>query len=162
MRILNKQVGLRDIQDLGFSPEDRECFLDLIHRSTGMLLVTGPTGSGKTSTLYAALQEIHDRSINVITGEGPVEYELDGMSQVQLLDAVGFGFPQTLRHILRQDRLPWPRHHPRAAREQRRNSESHPRRHDQCRAARPRRAVRDAATAGARPDLRPHRKGLPA
>ncbi|MES2919786.1 MAG: GspE/PulE family protein [Pseudomonadota bacterium] len=103
MRILNKQVGLHELKDIGFSPADEERFRDLIRRSSGMLLVTGPTGSGKTSTLYAALQDIYDKRINVITVEDPVEYELDGMTQVQLLDAVGFGFPQTLRHILRHD-----------------------------------------------------------
>jgi type IV pilus assembly protein PilB len=103
LRILNKQVGLRDVHSIGFSPDDEQRFLDLIHRSNGMLLVTGPTGSGKTTTLYSALQEIHDDSINVVTVEDPVEYELPGMTQIQLLDQIGFGFPQTLRHILRHD-----------------------------------------------------------
>lgn len=103
LRILNKQVGLRDVHSIGFSPDDEQRFLDLVHRSNGMLLVTGPTGSGKTTTLYAALQEIHDNSINVVTVEDPVEYELPGMTQIQLLDQIGFGFPQTLRHILRHD-----------------------------------------------------------
>lgn len=103
LRILNKQVGLRDVHSIGFSPDDEQRFLDLINRSNGMLLVTGPTGSGKTTTLYAALQEIHDDSINVVTVEDPVEYELPGMTQIQLLDQIGFGFPQTLRHILRHD-----------------------------------------------------------
>ncbi len=103
MRILNKQVGLRDVHSIGFSPDDEQRFLDLVHRSNGMLLVTGPTGSGKTTTLYAALQEIHDDSINVVTVEDPVEYELSGMTQIQLQEQIGFGFPQTLRHILRHD-----------------------------------------------------------
>ena len=103
LRILNKQVGLRDVHSIGFSADDEQRFLDLIHRSNGMLLVTGPTGSGKTTTLYAALQEIFSDSINVVTVEDPVEYELPGMTQIQLLEQVGFGFPQTLRHILRHD-----------------------------------------------------------
>lgn len=105
LRILNKQVGLRDVHNIGFSPDDEQRFLDLIHRSNGMLLVTGPTGSGKTTTLYAALQEIYDDSISIITVEDPVEYELPGMTQIQLQDQIGFGFgfPQTLRHILRHD-----------------------------------------------------------
>ncbi len=103
LRILNKQVGLRDVRSIGFSPDDEQRFLDLIHRSNGMLLVTGPTGSGKTTTLYAALQEVHDDTVNVVTVEDPVEYELTGMTQIQLLDQIGFGFPQTLRHILRHD-----------------------------------------------------------
>ena len=103
LRILNKQVGLRDVRSIGFSPDDEQRFLDLIHRSNGMLLVTGPTGSGKTTTLYAALQEVHDDTVNVVTVEDPVEYELAGMTQIQLLDQIGFGFPQTLRHILRHD-----------------------------------------------------------
>jgi type IV pilus assembly protein PilB len=93
LRILNKQVGLRDVHNIGFSPDDEQRFLDLIHRSNGMVLVTGPTGSGKTTTLYSALQEIHDDSINVVTVEDPVEYELPGMTQIQLLDQIGFGFP---------------------------------------------------------------------
>ena len=101
LRILNKQVGLRDVRSIGFSPDDEQRFLDLIHRSNGMLLVTGPTGSGKTTTLYAALQEVHDDTVNVVTVEDPVEYELAGMTQIQLLDQIGFGFPQTLRHIVR-------------------------------------------------------------
>lgn len=103
LRILNKQVGLRDVHSIGFSADDEQRFLDLVHRSNGMLLVTGPTGSGKTTTLYAALQEIHEDNINVVTVEDPVEYELAGMTQIQLLDQIGFGFPQTLRHILRHD-----------------------------------------------------------
>jgi type IV pilus assembly protein PilB len=103
LRILNKRVGLRDVHTIGFSAADEERFLDLIHRSSGMLLITGPTGSGKTTTLYAALQEIRHESINVVTVEDPVEYELEGMTQIQLLEQIGFGFPKTLRHILRHD-----------------------------------------------------------
>jgi type IV pilus assembly protein PilB len=103
LRILNKQVGLRDVHGIGFTADDEERFRDLICRSNGMLLVTGPTGSGKTTTLYAALQDIRSESINVVTVEDPIEYELEGMTQIQLLEAVGFGFPQTLRHILRHD-----------------------------------------------------------
>ncbi|NQD35911.1 Flp pilus assembly complex ATPase component TadA [Permianibacter sp. IMCC34836] len=103
LRILNKQQGLRTLAQIGLDPKDQETLQNLLVRGSGILLVTGPTGSGKTTTLYAALQEIAKRALNIITVEDPVEYELPGMRQIQLLDAIGFGFPRTLRHILRHD-----------------------------------------------------------
>lgn len=103
LRILNKQQGLRSLGQIGLDPSDQEKLQNLLMRGSGILLVTGPTGSGKTTTLYAALQEIAKRSLNIITVEDPVEYELPGMRQIQLLDAIGFGFSRTLRHILRHD-----------------------------------------------------------
>lgn len=103
VRILNKQYGLRTISEIGFSADDEQKFRDLISRSNGMLLVTGPTGSGKTTTLYAALQEIRKEQVNIITVEDPIEYELEGMTQIHLLEQAGFTFPKTLRHILRHD-----------------------------------------------------------
>jgi type IV pilus assembly protein PilB len=103
IRVLDKSAGLRSIDDIGFSPKDRDKLLDLIRRSYGIVLVTGPTGSGKTTTLYAALQAVRRENVNIVTAEDPIEYELAGVRQIQLLPQVNFGFPQALRHILRHD-----------------------------------------------------------
>lgn len=103
IRILNKSQGLRPISEIGLKPNDQERFLDLIRRSYGIILVTGPTGSGKSTTLYAALQEITHDNINVVTVEDPIEYELAGARQIQINPAIDFGFAQALRHILRHD-----------------------------------------------------------
>ncbi|MFZ6771806.1 GspE/PulE family protein [Undibacterium sp. SXout7W] len=103
IRILNKSQGLRSVEDIGFKDNDRARFLDLIHRSYGIILVTGPTGSGKSTTLYAALQEIEKENINVITVEDPIEYELSNTRQIQVNPVIDYGFPQALRHILRHD-----------------------------------------------------------
>jgi type IV pilus assembly protein PilB len=94
---------LRSISDIGFKASDKERFLDLIKRSYGIILVTGPTGSGKSTTLYAALQEVEKDNLNVITVEDPIEYELSHTRQIQINQAINFGFPQALRHILRHD-----------------------------------------------------------
>lgn len=103
IRILNKNQGLRSINEIGFKPHDKDRFLDLIKRSYGIILVTGPTGSGKSTTLYAALQEVEKDNVNVITVEDPIEYELSNARQIQINTAIDFGFPQALRHILRHD-----------------------------------------------------------
>ncbi|MDO8178141.1 MAG: GspE/PulE family protein [Undibacterium sp.] len=103
IRILNKNQGLRSINEIGFKPRDKERFIDLIKRSYGIILVTGPTGSGKSTTLYAALQEVKKDNVNVITVEDPIEYELSDTRQIQINPAINFGFPQALRHILRHD-----------------------------------------------------------
>lgn len=103
IRILNKNQGLRSINEIGFKPHDKDRFLDLIKRSYGIILVTGPTGSGKSTTLYAALQEVEKDDVNVITVEDPIEYELSNARQIQINTAIDFGFPQALRHILRHD-----------------------------------------------------------
>lgn len=103
IRVLNKNQGLRSINEVGFKPEDKERFLDLIQRSYGIILVTGPTGSGKSTTLYAALQEVEKQNINVVTVEDPIEYELENTRQIQVNPVINFGFPQALRHILRHD-----------------------------------------------------------
>ena len=103
IRILNKKKGLRSVHEIGFSTQDEAIFRDLISRSNGLLLATGPTGSGKTTTLYAALQEVLKQEVNVVTVEDPVEYDLDRVRQLQLTEAINFGFPQALRHILRHD-----------------------------------------------------------
>jgi len=103
IRILDKSAGLRSIDEIGFKESDKARFLDLIRRSYGIILVTGPTGSGKTTTLYAALQAVKKENVNIITVEDPIEYELGKTRQIQLLPQVNFGFPQALRHILRHD-----------------------------------------------------------
>lgn len=103
IRILNKSQGLRSIAEIGFKSSDQDQFLDLIRRSYGIILVTGPTGSGKSTTLYAALQEVGKDNLNVITVEDPIEYELANTRQIQVNQAIHFGFPQALRHILRHD-----------------------------------------------------------
>lgn len=103
IRVLDKNAGLRSIDEIGFKPSDKARFLDLIRRSYGIILVTGPTGSGKTTTLYAALQAVKKDNVNIVTVEDPIEYELEKTRQIQLLPQINFGFPQALRHILRHD-----------------------------------------------------------
>jgi len=103
IRILDPKVGLRRLADVGFSATDERRFRALIDRNQGLVLVTGPTGSGKTTTLYAALQEMNTGEHHIVTVEDPVEYRLDGIVQIQVHPAIDFGFAQALRHILRHD-----------------------------------------------------------
>lgn len=103
IRILNTQQGLKSVDDLGFSEQDRQKFVDLIHRSQGMLLITGPTGSGKSTTLYAALHELRSKSVNILTVENPVEYHMEGIEQMQVNEPAGFTFASALRNMLRHD-----------------------------------------------------------
>ncbi|MBR7799427.1 GspE/PulE family protein [Undibacterium fentianense] len=103
VRVLNKNQGLRTLDAIGFAPHDEANLHDLLHRSHGIILVTGPTGSGKSTTLYAALLEVAKSNVNIITIEDPIEYELSGTRQIQLIPAIQFSFPQALRHILRHD-----------------------------------------------------------
>jgi type IV pilus assembly protein PilB len=103
VRVLDKNACLRSIDDIGFQQTDKDKLLDLIRRSYGIVLVTGPTGSGKTTTLYAALQAVCKENVNIVTVEDPIEYELATARQIQLLPQINFGFPQALRHILRHD-----------------------------------------------------------
>jgi type IV pilus assembly protein PilB len=103
MRILDRSASLLDIGGLGHSEANLALFRGMIEKPYGMLLVTGPTGSGKTTTLYAALKEIQKTSNNIMTAEDPVEYEIDGISQSQVNEKVGLTFPVLLRSILRQD-----------------------------------------------------------
>lgn len=103
MRLLDKQAGRLDLQQLGM-PEKTLIGIDkLIHKPHGILLVTGPTGSGKTTTLYASLTRINDKSRNIMTVEDPIEYYLDGIGQTQVNTKVGMSFARGLRAILRQD-----------------------------------------------------------
>ena len=103
IRILDRSKGLPPLDRIGFPTDVLHQFQDLIHRPNGVILVTGPTGSGKTSTLYAALQEINTPQINIITLEDPVEYQLPGIAQGQVNARVGLTFADGLRSILRQD-----------------------------------------------------------
>jgi len=103
LRILDKEGLAPGIRELGFLEEDCRLFIDLIKEPDGILLVTGPTGSGKTTTLYAALRETQSREIKIITTEDPVEYTFNGISQIQVHSKIGLDFGRALRHILRHD-----------------------------------------------------------
>ncbi|MCX7009202.1 MAG: ATPase, T2SS/T4P/T4SS family, partial [Kiritimatiellaeota bacterium] len=103
MRILDKGGVPLDFTLLGFDPDLQERFRELLLRPHGILLVTGPTGSGKTTTLYSALQELNQPDVNIITVEDPVEYQLFGINQVQAHTEIGLTFAAGLRSILRQD-----------------------------------------------------------
>jgi general secretion pathway protein E len=103
LRLLDKQAGRLDLKQLGMPTEIETRMEDLIHRPHGILLVTGPTGSGKTTTLYAALSRLNDRSRNIMTVEDPIEYHIDGIGQTQVNNKVEMDFARGLRAILRQD-----------------------------------------------------------
>jgi type IV pilus assembly protein PilB len=103
MRLLDKSKRAPTLQELGLSDEMRVQMEDLIRRPTGAILVTGPTGSGKSTTLYAALTEINRPEINIITVEDPVEFRLSGVNQVQINARAGLTFAAALRSILRSD-----------------------------------------------------------
>lgn len=103
LRLLDKQAGRLTLEHLGMSAEDQKNMDELIHRPHGILLVTGPTGSGKTTTLYAALERINDASRNILTVEDPIEYHIDGIGQTQVNTKVDMTFARGLRAILRQD-----------------------------------------------------------
>ncbi len=103
MRLLNKSSVLLDLPDLGFSPRDYVLMDALIRRPDGIILVTGPTGSGKTTTLYACLNRINQPNINILTAEDPVEYEIGGIHQVHVQPKIGLTFASALRAFLRQD-----------------------------------------------------------
>lgn len=103
LRILDRSEGLIPLEKLGFSPRDLEVFKSLISQPHGIILVTGPTGSGKTTTLYAALNELKSEHTNIMTVEDPIEYELDGINQTNVHHRIGLTFANQLRAILRQD-----------------------------------------------------------
>lgn len=103
VRILDKQVGIRRMDELGFGDREMIQLRQLLAHSYGMFLVTGPTGSGKSTTLYAILNEIRRRNPHVITVEDPVEYDMTGVEQIQVSAAQGYTFAEALRHILRHD-----------------------------------------------------------
>ncbi|GMU44697.1 MAG: type II/IV secretion system protein [Xanthomonadales bacterium] len=103
IRILNTAFGLRSVAEIGFGPRDEQLFRDCLERGQGMLLVTGPTGSGKSTTLYAAVLECRKQNVNIITVEDPVEAKIEDVLQVQINRAAGLTFARTLRNILRHD-----------------------------------------------------------
>ncbi|MDN5938264.1 MAG: type II secretion system ATPase GspE [Salinisphaera sp.] len=103
MRLLDKQAGRLDLPQLGMPASTLKTMDSLIHKPHGIILVTGPTGSGKTTTLYAAITRINDRSRNIMTVEDPIEYYLDGIGQTQVNSKVDMSFARGLRAILRQD-----------------------------------------------------------
>ncbi len=103
LRILDRLNALMRIEQLGLSSKNKELLLNLSHRSHGLVLVTGPTGSGKTTTLYSVLSEINSVDKNIITLEDPIEYSLTGINQVQINPKAGLTFTSGLRSILRQD-----------------------------------------------------------
>lgn len=103
MRLLDMGSNLNDIHKLGFNSLNLKRFNELIEKPTGIVLITGPTGSGKSSTLYAALNKLNSEQVNIITIEDPVEYQLEGINQIQVNQNVGMTFAAGLRSILRQD-----------------------------------------------------------
>jgi general secretion pathway protein E len=103
MRILDRESIVVNLDLLGFPTATREAFNQLIKKPNGIVLVTGPTGSGKTTTLYGALDKINSPDKKIITVEDPVEYQLKGINQIQVKAQIGLNFASTLRHIVRQD-----------------------------------------------------------
>ncbi|MFT8708633.1 MAG: ATPase, T2SS/T4P/T4SS family [Sporolactobacillus sp.] len=103
LRLLNTQGLLLKIPNVGFTVDQQKVFMKMITRPTGLVLITGPTGSGKTSTLYAALNHLNREAENIMTIEDPVEYQIDGINQIQTNAPIGLTFAAGLRSILRQD-----------------------------------------------------------
>ena len=103
LRVLDRSQMSFDLQKLGLRPEDVKVFRRLVKKPNGIIIVTGPTGCGKTTTLYSALSELNTIDTKIITTEDPVEYDMDGMIQVQMKPDIGLTFARCLRSILRQD-----------------------------------------------------------
>jgi len=103
LRLLDKSTGLFALNELGLWEDDLKKFDSLLNRSHGVIFVTGPTGSGKSTTLYACLNRINSAEKNIITIEDPIEYQLEGISQIQVASKKGMTFVTSLRHVLRQD-----------------------------------------------------------
>jgi len=103
IRILDPEVGLRNFEELGFSPWNFEIVKRNIKKPYGMILVTGPTGSGKTTTLYAILKILNQEKVNIVTLEDPIEYFIEGINQSQIRPEIGYTFARGLRHVLRQN-----------------------------------------------------------
>jgi general secretion pathway protein E len=103
MRLLNRGDVKLDLTALGFSESVRDSFLEILRQPNGMILVTGPTGSGKTTTLYTAIDLLNTEERKIITAEDPVEYQMDGVNQIQVKPAIGLTFSSVLRSIVRQD-----------------------------------------------------------
>ena len=103
LRLLDKSTGLLGLHELGLGREELERFDSLLNRTHGIIFVTGPTGSGKSTTLYACLNRINSAEKNIMTVEDPIEYQLEGISQMQVSAKKGVNFANSLRHVLRQD-----------------------------------------------------------
>lgn len=103
MRLLNNDASQIDIQKLGFGSEGLKVYLEGIQRPNGIVLISGPTGSGKTTTLYASLRLLNKETHNILTIEDPIEYTLEGVNQVQLKESIGLNFASALKTFLRQD-----------------------------------------------------------
>lgn len=103
LRLLSKEKQRFSLENLGLEPDNKRVFLRWIKEPHGIILVTGPTGSGKSTTLYAALDEVNDKKKKIITVEDPVEYHLEGITQIQVHSEIGYSFARALRSILRQD-----------------------------------------------------------
>lgn len=103
LRILDKTTGVKELEDLDFLGTNLDRLKKSLSEPYGIILVTGPTGSGKSTTLYAMLKRLNTTAVNIITLEDPVEYQLDGMNQTQIKDKIGYGFAEGLRSIVRQD-----------------------------------------------------------
>ena len=103
IRVLDGRTALRTMESIGFAPDELERIERLLQAREGLVLVTGPTGSGKTTTLYAALRRLKQRGVNIVTVEDPIEYRLPGIVQVQVRERAGLTFATALRSIMRQD-----------------------------------------------------------
>ena len=103
LRLLDKSSGLYDLKELGMNPEELKRIDNMLHRPHGVFFVTGPTGSGKTTSLYSFLRRLNATERNIITIEDPIEYQLEGISQIQIATKKGMTFVTALRHVLRQD-----------------------------------------------------------
>jgi|SRR5690554_2363165 len=103
LRLLSKDAENINLDDLGFTQKELNTYLETIKKPNGIILISGPTGSGKTTTLYATLKLLNDDKTNILTIEDPIEYTLEGVNQVQLKENIGLDFASTLRTFLRQD-----------------------------------------------------------
>ena len=103
VRILDPKSGLRSLSEIGFRPRDEQKLRQMLQQKSGLILVTGPTGSGKSTTLYAAMRELRQQQHNIISLEDPVEYQMDRVRQIEINEATGKSFANNLRHVLRHD-----------------------------------------------------------
>ena len=103
IRLLNRETGMKPLRELGFTSAQRSKVECMIKRTHGLVLVTGPTGSGKTTTLYSLINEVKKRNVHVLSVEDPVEYDMEGVEQVQVANLKGYTFASALRHFLRHD-----------------------------------------------------------
>ena len=103
MRLLGKDASIFDLKKLGFTEDQLAVYQNSIQKKSGIILISGPTNSGKTTTLYATISQLNEKDINILTAENPVEYSIDGVNQVQIKESIGLTFASALRSFLRQD-----------------------------------------------------------